>query len=92
MYILANIFYHKTDNLHKEVYKEMEQLRQIAEIYGTPVLVMDLNVIKQNYMNLIENIRNCKVYYAVKANSHVEIVKLLRDLGSHFDVASRGEI
>lgn len=92
MYILANIFYHKTDNLHKEVYKEMEQLRQIAEIYGTPVLVMDLNVIKQNYMNLVENIRNCKVYYAVKANSHVEIVKLLRDLGSHFDVASRGEI
>lgn len=70
----------------------MEKLRQIAEKYGTPVLVMDLNVIANNYRQLIENINNCKVYYAVKSNSHVEIVKLLRDMGSHFDVASRGEI
>ncbi|KAF2962499.1 type III PLP-dependent enzyme [Fervidobacterium sp. 2310opik-2] len=70
----------------------MEKLRQIAEKYGTPVLVMDLNVIANNYKQLIENINNCKVYYAVKSNSHVEIVKLLRDMGSHFDVASRGEI
>lgn len=70
----------------------MERLRQIAEKYGTPVLVMDLAVVERNYRLLVENIRNCKVYYAVKANSHIEIVKLLRDLGSHFDVASRGEI
>ncbi|ABS60539.1 type III PLP-dependent enzyme [Fervidobacterium nodosum] len=70
----------------------MEKLRQIAEKYGTPVLVMDLNVIANNYRQLIENINNCKVYYAVKSNSHIEIVKFLKDMGSHFDVASRGEI
>ncbi|MGC8820529.1 MAG: type III PLP-dependent enzyme [Fervidobacterium sp.] len=70
----------------------MKKLRQIAEKYGTPVLVMDLNVIANNYRQLVENINNCKVYYAVKANSHIEIIKLLRDFGSHFDVASRGEI
>ncbi len=70
----------------------MNKLREIAEKYGTPVLIMDLEVVKENYKQLVENIDNCKVYYAVKANSHVEILKLLRDLGSHFDVASRGEI
>ena len=70
----------------------MKKLRQIAETFGTPVLVMDLNVVENNYRQLVENINDCKVYYAVKANSHVEIIKLLRDLGSHFDVASRGEI
>ncbi len=70
----------------------MEKLRQIGEKYGTPVLVMDLNVIANNYRQLMENINNCKVYYAVKSNSHIEIVKLLKDMGSHFDVASRGEI
>ncbi|MEN3042952.1 MAG: type III PLP-dependent enzyme [Fervidobacterium sp.] len=70
----------------------MEKLRYIAEKFGTPVLVMDLNVIEKNYRQLVENINNCKVYYAVKANSNAEIVKLLRDMGSHFDVASRGEI
>jgi len=72
--------------------RRMKKLRQIAETFGTPVLVMDLNVVENNYRQLVENIDDCKVYYAVKANSHVEIVKLLRDLGSNFDVASRGEI
>ncbi|HOK33179.1 MAG TPA: type III PLP-dependent enzyme, partial [Fervidobacterium sp.] len=72
--------------------RRMKKLRQIAETFGTPVLVMDLNVVENNYRQLVENINDCKVYYAVKANSHVEIIKLLRDLGSHFDVASRGEI
>lgn len=92
MYIFPSIFYHKPDNLKREVVRKMERLFEIAQKVGTPVLVMDLRVVERNYMKLVNHIRNCKVYYAVKANSHVEIIKLLRDLGSHFDVASRGEI
>ncbi|MDK2885673.1 MAG: ornithine decarboxylase [Thermosipho sp. (in: thermotogales)] len=67
-------------------------LKELVEKYGTPLLVMDLEVIKENYKRLIRNVNNCKVYYAVKANSHIEIVKTLNELGSHFDVASKGEI
>ncbi|WP_049750436.1 type III PLP-dependent enzyme [Thermosipho melanesiensis] len=69
-----------------------ERLKRVAETFGTPVLVMDLNIVKANYEKLIDNVRNSRVYYAVKANSHIEILKLLRDLGSYFDVASRPEI
>ncbi|SHH16699.1 type III PLP-dependent enzyme [Thermosipho atlanticus] len=67
-------------------------LKKLATKYGTPLLVMDLEVIKENYKKLINSIENSKVYYAIKANSHVEIIKTLKKLGSHFDVASRGEI
>ncbi|MBO8160319.1 MAG: type III PLP-dependent enzyme [Thermosipho sp. (in: Bacteria)] len=67
-------------------------LKKLALNHGTPLLVMDLEVIKDNYKKLMENIQNCRVYYAVKANSHTEIIKTLNELGSYFDVASRGEI
>ncbi|MEM4396661.1 MAG: type III PLP-dependent enzyme [Candidatus Woesearchaeota archaeon] len=67
-------------------------LKELAEKFGTPLLVMDLEVVKENYMTLKKNIKNVEIYYAVKANSHENILKLLRDLGSNFDVASRGEI
>jgi ornithine decarboxylase len=69
-----------------------KKLKALAEKHGTPILVMDLEVIRDNYRRLVENVKNSKIYYAVKANSHIEILKLLRDLGSYFDVASRPEI
>ncbi|WP_077289782.1 MULTISPECIES: type III PLP-dependent enzyme [unclassified Thermosipho (in: thermotogales)] len=69
-----------------------KKLKKLAENFGTPVLVMDLDVIKENYEKLVKNVKNSRIYYAVKANSHVEILKLLRDLGSYFDVASKPEI
>jgi len=69
-----------------------QTLKELSLKYGTPLLVMDLEVVKRNYEKLINNINNCVVYYAVKANSHVEIINTLNNLGSHFDVASKGEI
>lgn len=69
-----------------------KKLKALAEKHGTPILVMDLEVVRDNYKRLVENVKNSKIYYAVKANSHIEILKLLRDLGSYFDVASRPEI
>jgi ornithine decarboxylase len=58
----------------------------------TPCLVVDLAVIEQNYRALTEALPLARVYYAVKANPAPEIIACLARLGSHFDVASRGEI
>ena len=49
-------------------------------------------MIKANYEALRTHLPYAKVYYAVKANPDDEVVKLLRDLGSCFDVASRYEL
>jgi ornithine decarboxylase len=56
-----------------------------------PCLVVDLDVIRENYLNFAKSLQDTKVYYAIKANPAPEILKLLATLGCCFDVASVGE-
>jgi ornithine decarboxylase len=58
----------------------------------TPCVVVDLDVVRENYHSLRRWLPLAQVYYAVKANPAPEIVRMLVDVGSSFDVASRGEI
>ena len=58
----------------------------------TPCLVIDLAVIEENYLELQRRLPLARIYYAVKANPAPEIIGKLAELGSCFDVASRGEI
>lgn len=56
-----------------------------------PCLVVDLEVVRENYLAFAKALPDTRVYYAVKANPAPEILKLLADLGSCFDVASVSE-
>jgi ornithine decarboxylase len=56
-----------------------------------PCLVLDLDVVRENYSNFAKALPDTKVYYAVKANPAPEILKLLVGLGCCFDVASVSE-
>jgi ornithine decarboxylase len=58
----------------------------------TPYLIVDLDVIGQAYKTLRRYMPLAKIFYAVKANPAPEVVGLLRDMDSNFDVASRNEI
>ncbi len=58
----------------------------------TPCLVVDLDVVADAYELLRRYLPLAKIFYAVKANPADEVVGMLRELGSSFDVASRGEI
>ncbi len=57
-----------------------------------PCLVIDLEVVRENYLAFAKTLPDTRVFYAVKANPAPEILKLLADLGSSFDTASPGEI
>jgi ornithine decarboxylase len=57
-----------------------------------PCLVLDLEVVRDNYLAFAKTLPDTKVFYAVKANPAPEILKLLASLGSCFDVASVGEV
>jgi ornithine decarboxylase len=59
---------------------------------ATPCLVVDLDVIAKAYDMLRRYLPIATVYYAVKANPAPEIVAMLAQKGSNFDVASTGEI
>jgi ornithine decarboxylase len=55
-------------------------------------LVVDLDVIADNYRALRKTLPTTQIYYAVKANPAPEVIQLLAALGSSFDVASPAEI
>jgi len=56
-----------------------------------PCLVLDLDVVRENYNAFAKALPDSKVFYAIKANPAPEILKLLVELGACFDVASIGE-
>jgi ornithine decarboxylase len=57
-----------------------------------PCLVVDLDVVRDNYTKFSRALPNTRVFYAVKANPAPEILRLLTLLGSCFDAASVAEI
>ena len=59
---------------------------------ASPCLVVDLDVVRDNYCAFTKALPDSRVFYAVKANPAPEILKLLASLGSNFDTASVPEI
>jgi len=72
--------------------ERFERIKRFAQDKETPCLILDLDVVRTKYEELRKNIPFAKIYYAVKANPNDEVVSLLRDLGSCFDVATRYEL
>ncbi|HWE79149.1 MAG TPA: type III PLP-dependent enzyme [Pseudolabrys sp.] len=57
-----------------------------------PVLIVDLEVVRDNYTAFAKSLPDTRVFYAVKANPAPEVLSLLAALGSCFDTASVAEI
>ncbi|MEK7874895.1 MAG: ornithine decarboxylase, partial [Pseudomonadota bacterium] len=57
-----------------------------------PCLVVDLDVVRDNYNAFAKALPDTRVFYAVKANPAPEVLCLLAKLGSCFDTASVAEI
>lgn len=57
-----------------------------------PVLVVDLNTVRENFKSFQKSLPTSKIYYAIKANPAPEILRMLADNGSSFDCASVPEI
>ena len=57
-----------------------------------PRLVVDLDVVRENYRQFARALPDTRVFYAVKANPAPEILSLLAGLGACFDCASAPEI
>jgi len=57
-----------------------------------PCLVVDLEVVRDNYQTFARALPDSRVFYAVKANPAPELLRLLVSLGSCFDTASVAEI
>jgi diaminopimelate decarboxylase len=73
---------------------EETPLLRIAQEVGTPCYVYSRNAILENYRLFRSAFADLDplICYAVKANSNLAILRLLRNEGSGFDVVSGGEL
>jgi ornithine decarboxylase len=71
--------------------------QRILDFFATrrpegPCLVLDLDIVRDNYLAFARAMPDTRIFYAVKANPTPEVLSLLAELGSSFDTASVPEI
>lgn len=66
----------------------------ITAHFGTPLYIYSATTIRERVARVIDAFAALKpeIYYAVKANGNLAILKLLRGLGVGFDIVSGGEL
>ena len=69
----------------------LKALEKLARKHGTPLFVLDHDVLRKNYQEFKRRLPRVQAYYAVKANSDAAIVRTLYEEGASFDVASMPE-
>jgi len=96
MIVSSPDFLLKTSNamqLPEHISKEKwNRLKVVADTHETPFLLIDLPTVAEKYQQLRDGFSFASVYYAVKANPASEILGLLAELGSSFDIASVYEL
>src|SRR3974377_1712896 len=70
---------------------DSKRVLQLAKQHGTPLIVVDHKMLRENYAQFRKYLPRVQVYYAVKANSDPAIVQTFYDAGASFDVASVAE-
>src|SRR5574340_176932 len=64
------------------------EIQRLAREHGTPLVIIDHDVIRRNYARFRKFLPKVQAYDAVKANPAPEIVRTLYQAGASFDVAS----
>ncbi len=75
----------------QRIHDFLAERRRAGRDHG-PCLVVDLDVVRENYLAFAHALPDTRVFYAVKANPVPEVLSLLAALGSCFDTASVVEI
>ena len=68
------------------------RLLEAAQTYGTPLYAYDWQVIKTQLERLQSAFGSAKIFYAMKANPNLGILKRLSTLGVGFEAVSGGEL
>ncbi len=67
-------------------------LRALVAKHGTPLLLVDCDVVRRQYRALHDALPDVTLHYALKPLPNAAVVAELRDLGACFDLATAGEI
>src|SRR3989338_1324279 len=74
----------KKDNFNKDFLKTLK--------YQSPFFLFSKNKIRKNFMDFKKHFPGASIYYAMKANSEPELLKIILNAGAGFEVASLYEL
>ena len=85
---------HDFDYQNGKLFCEGVALNELASTYGTPLYVYSQNTIKDNFIRLSSALSDLDhhIAFAVKSNSNLSVLKLLKNFGADFDIVSGGEL
>jgi len=69
-----------------------ERLAALAAEYETPLYVLDLDRVRENYRRMAAAFPDAEVHYAAKANTVRPVLRALADDGAGIECASPGEV
>lgn len=69
---------------------------ELAKEYDTPLYVLSEKRIRDNYARLygalVNNYKYVRIYYAAKANTNLNVLRILHQQGAYIDTVSPGEV
>ena len=69
-----------------------KRIRALIKMHGTPLLVLEKAKLIEEYQTFRRMLPRVRLYYAMKANPHPDVLKTFADLGGSFDCASEAEM
>ena len=71
---------------------EWRRFKEFSKDFETPNIVINLRTVKKNFTKLRDSFPYARIYFAMKANPGEPVLKMLAEMGSNFDIASRYEL
>ena len=69
-----------------------ESIERLTRRYGSPLLIIDAERVRKQYLKLAAALPGVDLHYAVKSLPHSSVIATLRDAGAYFDLATNGEV
>ena len=69
-----------------------DQLLELADEFGTPLYVLDVRRVRENYRRFAAAFADAHVMYAAKAHTGRAVLSALLDAGADIECAARGEL
>jgi diaminopimelate decarboxylase len=84
------------ENRNGQLFIDGVAARELAEKFDTPLYVISERRIRENYQRLHQvltrDYEKIRIYYAMKANSNLAVLKTLETEGANVDAVSSGEV
>lgn len=71
---------------------EKHQAQSLVAQYGSPLMVLDCSLVRQQYRALQQALPSVDLHYALKPLPHPAVVRTLLAEGAFFDLATNGEV